>query len=114
MTARQKEWLDAQKRQKAQQAALIAAEKCRQNTAQYSQTYANSGPPYSYVEPEYQYPAQSEGDGAYSETTFSGNGSAYSQLDEPPNADAPLDIVDKPMNKVCDCSATPTKLLQRR
>lgn len=115
MTARQQEWLDMQKRQKAQHAAWIAAEKYRQNTAQHSQTYANRDPPYPYAEPEYQYPAQSEGVGstaAYSESTFSGNGSTFSQPDEPPNADTPPDIVDKAMNKVCGCSATPTKFLR--
>lgn len=107
MSARQQEWLEVQ-RQRAQQPAWAAAEESAQNTSQNSKTYTNGGPPYSYAEPDYQYPGASEGPGpkaAYSESTYSGYGTTYSQLDEQPKDGAPPNVVENAMTKVYDCFA---------
>ena len=102
--ARHKQWLEEQKRQKAQQDACAAAQKYAQNTRQYPQTYANGGPADSYADPEYQNSDPSES--ATSIAAYSGYGTANSQRDEQPNEIAAPKILENVMSKVCDCFAT--------
>ncbi|KIM96143.1 hypothetical protein OIDMADRAFT_183558 [Oidiodendron maius Zn] len=99
---RHKQWLEEQKRQKAEQEAGAAAQKYEQNTRQYPQMYANDGPADSSADPEYQNPDPSESAtsvASYSESTCSEHGATDGQRNKQLNEIAAQKMVENGLRK---------------